>query len=272
MDTILQSRLNDLESALTTLVDSLTSYNPSPSAAHTLVAADAALQSSLEDLAIHQRNHARIQQLQTTLQQRNDEIASTLQQLADTRASLLEIPNSLPPLRSEHERGLRDEVARGRETGGGVDAETLLAFAARVATYAGPVAFEASEQPTASAAGEKAKLNGETVGTAAKEGVGLAALIEEEKRWLDPWTGLQMTPWPSEEMIRTSELARLQAGDTFGVEVKEPAEGEADTVMGDVGSGERKEHKLGQGRGEAKNPEKPKVFGSLDLYDPDNDQ
>ena len=51
MNAILQSRLTNLESALTALTDSFAANNPSPSAARDLVAADEALSASLEQRA-----------------------------------------------------------------------------------------------------------------------------------------------------------------------------------------------------------------------------
>ena len=254
MNSLLQSRLTTLESALNTLLDSISSYNPSPSSAHALLTADTDLQSTLADLAIHQRNNARILDLQAALQKHNDDIRSTLQQLADTRASLLDIPNSLPV---ERKRIRKD-----------IDTETLLGFATRIAKNAVPIAFEAPKVgPAVGQQGDGVETGEEM----AKESVGLAALMEEEKRWLDPWTGVQMTPWPSEEVIKMSGLARLQAGEKFGVDEEGEAGKEEDEVMNDVGAGVERKIQTGQGTGAVRKEEKPKVFGGLDLYDPEMD-
>ena len=48
MNSLLQTQFTRVEAALSTLVDSISSYNPSPSAAYNLVAADDALNASLE--------------------------------------------------------------------------------------------------------------------------------------------------------------------------------------------------------------------------------
>lgn len=53
MNKILQDQLTRLEAALTTLSDSVTSYNPSPDAARELIAADDALSEGLDQRTSH---------------------------------------------------------------------------------------------------------------------------------------------------------------------------------------------------------------------------
>jgi hypothetical protein len=48
MNSLLQTQFTGVEVALSALVDSISSYNPSPAAAQNLVAADDALNASLE--------------------------------------------------------------------------------------------------------------------------------------------------------------------------------------------------------------------------------
>jgi len=48
MNAIIQSQLDRVETALNTLIDSISSYNPSPAAALTLVSADDDLTEGLE--------------------------------------------------------------------------------------------------------------------------------------------------------------------------------------------------------------------------------
>ena len=255
MDAIIHSQLDRVEAGLSTLIESISSYKPSVPAAEELVKADDELQQGLKQLHTHQQNHARILQLQDTIEQRNVQITSTFQQLVDTRAELLSISTSLP---SKDRRDV--EVAQ------------LLDFAKHISQFNAP--------PTFKSATVQLPREGEAIaedGDGAMEGIGLAALVEEEKRWLDPWTGVQMTPWPSEEVIRSSALSRMQAGETFGVEAddtKDEACGDPTDAMqlDEISGREQQVHMRGFRNATIKKDEKPKVFGGLDLYDPEDDE
>lgn len=78
--------------------------------------------------------------------------------------------------------------------------------------------------------------------------MGVAALQPGEVRWLDPGAQVAWGPWPSEEVIRRGALARIQVLLEQGVDPES------------VGADEP---------GREKREEKPRVFGGLDLYDPD---
>jgi len=52
MNAVIQSQLDRVETALNTLIDSISSYNPSPAAAFSLVAADDKLAEGLEQRKI----------------------------------------------------------------------------------------------------------------------------------------------------------------------------------------------------------------------------
>ncbi|KAG8528191.1 uncharacterized protein KY384_007108 [Bacidia gigantensis] len=267
MDAILQTHFSNIETALTTLTDSIASYNPSIPAAHSLVAADEELQVGLKRLLTHQKNHARIQQLRQTIDRQNAEIRSTIQLLADTRAELLAIPNSLAP------SNRRD-----------VDCGELLDFAKRISRFSIPTNFRRGEGRKATdGVAEGPTVN--EIGTAKEdsddvEGIGLQSLKEEEKQWLDPFTGVQFTPWPSEEVIRSSALARIQSGGEDAEEAKRRIEEERrveeekereEARKQEEESRRREEQRRHDGAKEKDVEEKPKVFGGLDLYDPDDE-
>ena len=256
----MQNQLDRVETALSTLVDSIAAYTPSVPAAQTLLSADSALQDGLKQLHTHQRNHARILQLRKTIDRQDTEITDTVKLLAQTRKDLLEIPTSLPP------KGRRD-----------VSYIELLEYAKRISRFTLPPHFR---PPNFRPAGNAVAVNGEDVvmtGTKDnKEGVGFGSLQQEEKQWLDPWTGNQFAPWPSEEVIRRSALAQLHAM----IERGEDVENAEEEVKGlekneDV---ELQDDEMARGIGEemsaatrVQREEKPKVFGGLDLNDPDDE-
>ena len=264
MDTILQAQLDRIETALTTLTESVTAYNPSIPAAQALLSADDDLQQSLEELRTHQRHHARIQQLRETINKQNAQIASTLQLLADTRADLLSIPTSLPP------NGRRD-----------VPYIELLPYAKHISRFTMPPTF----QPPSFLVGDTsvAAIGADVATGTSKEnaeGIALESLMQEEKQWLDPLTGVQFTPWPSEDMMKRSALARLQGTGERGEgieglwkEMKGEERGEEDEGEQGFAHSEKRQRTTGGSVGEfgQKKEEKPKVFGGLDLYDPDDE-
>ena len=251
MDVFIDTRLTTLETALSTLVDSISSYNPSIPAAHAILKADSDLQDGLKQLAQHQRNYHHITSLRETITKQNDAITSHLTLLAEMRKELLDIPTSLP------QKDRRD-----------VSHQEVLAYAKRIARFTMPPGMRPAFA---------VKEEGEGEGEANKpsEGRGMESLEDFEKQWLDPWTGVQFTPWPGEEIIKRGALGEIQAMVEKGVD---PAT---------AGTGERRGDKVEEedmgmsdtkgGSGQAqmmrtqKREEKPKVFGGLDLYDPDEE-
>lgn len=192
----------------------------------------------------HHRNHARILALRQKIASQNALITSNLTLLASTRSDLLSTPTSLP-----------DKTRRD------VPYRELLAYAKRISRFTAPPGFRSQ---TALDAAE------------GKEGIGLESLDRLEKQWLDPLTGVQFTPWPGEEVIKRGALAEIQGmvergvdpegvgrGDVGGEEVKIEGEG------GDGEGGGGADVIIREGNGRVQREEKPKVFGGLDLYDPD---
>ncbi len=269
MNTGLQSQLDRVEIALTTLVDSIAAYKPSIPAATSLLAADDELQTGLRQLEQHQRNHARILALHERISQQNAQISSTLTTLADTRTDLLATSTSLP-----------------RKDARNVPYTELLDYAKRISRYTVPPTFRQplalpKPQPPSTPA-----VNGDTEsekeGEEEGKGIGTEALPDEEKKWLEPLMQIPFVPWVSEDTMKQGALAQIQAMVERG---EDPAnvkpEGETGEVgeSGDTGEGmegvrnERmvagdnagvREGEMTQERRVAK----PEVFGGLDLYDP----
>ncbi|MCJ1275379.1 hypothetical protein MMC21_003182 [Puttea exsequens] len=289
MNAQIQSRLDALSTALTTLLDSISSYNPSIPATSALLAADADLQRSLKALHTHQKNVARIEALRLEIEKRNEEITNDLTALVDVRKDLLSIPTSLP------QKGRRD-----------VDYKSLLAYATHIArtsvppTHRPPVQNPPLAPPQASAAHEPNADGGTTITAAtttttmaeantgaANEGRGTTALEASEREWLDPLRRMDWVPWVDEEMMRRGALAEIQSMVERG---EDPVRVGVGVSVGGEVEGEEREGSAGEGAREEvvgpptareedgavvqrveKDEKKPVVFGGLDLYDPDED-
>lgn len=308
MDTIIQNQLDRLETTLDTLIDSIASYNPSIPAATDLVNADDDLNKGIiqcmlnthdsEELpsakfravTTHQTNHARILHLRKTIENLNQTISSNLTLLADTRKELLATPATTF---SEDQRN--------------VPYNELLDYAKRISKYTVPPTFRppplgsqttsvavpqpanpstngAPEQKVAQDLSTVSSNNNEVHG----EGIGVASLDQGDMRWLDPLKQIPFVPWPSEEVIRQGALAHIQAmldqnidpsnADVSGNKVTKH-EIDTEAEVGEISSDEVARGITNAVKGNAENgivkaekrDEKPKVFGGLDLYDPDEE-
>ena len=272
MNDIIQSQLDRVESALATLIDSISSYNPSIPATSAIITADDELNQGLKKLATHQRNHARILQLREQIAQRNEAITSTLTTLASTRADLLATPTSLPPKETRN-----------------VPYTELLDYAKRISRFTAPPTFRPNTLPPPKAP-TPAAINGADSGAVKDgegeghgKGIGMGSLEDVEKRWLDPLREIPFVPWVGEDVMRMGALAQIQGMVERGedpemvgtAEAEEGAEGKEGKAMEGLQNEDAvKRENVGAGQGERRverREEKPKVFGGLDLYDPDDE-
>lgn len=273
MDTLLQAQLTRIETALNTLIESITKYNPSIPAATTLLSADDDLNRGLRQLAVHQCNHARIQNLRAEIDQRNENITSTLTTLASTRANLLKTPTSLPSPQARK-----------------VEYTELLDYAKRIGKFSVPPTFRkpAPVQPAPAVivngdshinGNDATAKDGEAAEEGDKEGRGAGELDDAEKNWLNPLKQMPFVPWVSDQVMRSGALAEIQAmverGEdpelvsVGGAEEKEEEGGDNGEAMQDV-QGESVGRENVPVVRQERREEKPKVFGGLDLYDPDS--
>ena len=111
-----------------------------------------------------------------------------------------------------------------------------------------------------------------------REGRGTASLEDMERKWLDPLTQIPFVPWVNDEVIKRGALAEIQSmverGEdpgNVGVGVSEGVKKET-VEIGHDGDVVRTESGINadKGTGVHKREERPKVFGGLDLYDPDS--
>lgn len=120
------------------------------------------------------------------------------------------------------------------------------------------------------------------------EGIGVASLDQGDIQWLDPLKQIPFVPWPSEDIIRQGALAQIQVmldqkidpsdisiGVDKAVKDETNAEARVAATTGQVNTHDSVDiAKLNTENGIAnveQREEKPKVFGGLDLYDPDEE-
>ncbi|KAF2477764.1 uncharacterized protein BDR25DRAFT_249957 [Lindgomyces ingoldianus] len=219
MDIVLQAQFQRVEAALSTLVDSIASYNPNLQAAVDLVAADDELGKGLEQLAHHQVNHARILSLRNEVDTLEAQLKTSISTLADLRCGLLDTPATTVP-----------------ESSKPVPFGELLRYARNISRYTVPPTYR-EPIPKGDSDVEKEKDKEETAsGSVPSNGLGSPIkagnlvptdqaakdttvsgeehkqVTAEQAEWLTRLheSGVQWVPWPSHEKIRAGGLMAIQ--------------------------------------------------------------
>ncbi|KAF8428708.1 mediator complex, subunit Med4, partial [Tirmania nivea] len=185
MDKIMEKSFDALETALTQLIESISSYNPSPIAASAVVYADNDISKSLELLTEHQANHHKIQSLRVTSEALDQRLTQLLSALTQTRKELLAVPSTkFPPSRE-------------------VPYEELLTYARKISKYTVPPNARFPQPPLPQAA-----LNDNDLPIDSEQRPSTnIGLTNEEAAALDPSSRVVFAPWPSEEIMRRGALA-----------------------------------------------------------------
>ncbi|KAH8727881.1 vitamin-D-receptor interacting mediator subunit 4-domain-containing protein [Phaeosphaeriaceae sp. PMI808] len=229
MEVILGSQFDRVEKALSTLVDSIAAFNPSPQAAIDLVAADDHLSQGLDQrkspcntyrLARHQANHARIQSLRAEAEALKEQLKSSVTSLASLRHDLFETPATALPVDAQP-----------------VPVNELLQYAKNISHHTVPPTYRERAPQTGSdkdqdkedAASSGAPTNGvstpanaldimDVIKSTAEEpqegqvpNSGPAEITAEEEEWLKKLNDSKIAwyPWPSDDKIRTGNLYKL---------------------------------------------------------------
>lgn len=236
-------------------------------------------------VSTHQANHARIIYLRERISTLNQEITANLVLLTDTRDEINATPATVFP---DNQRI--------------VPYDELLDYAKRISRFTVPPTFRPpissvqemsadSSEPTNPLTTNGASTTEPSMVQPPKsketQGIGVASLNQNEIQWLDPLTQIPFVPWPVEEVIRQGALAQIQVMLEQGIDPSNvrPGENECpkaeafadnltvskshDTKLGGIGGDGNA--KVGNGIVFKKEEEKPKVFGGLDLYDPDEE-
>ncbi|CBY02168.1 hypothetical protein LEMA_P009550.1 [Plenodomus lingam JN3] len=239
MDDVLTTQFERVEKALSSLVESIATYNPSPQAALDLVAADDHLAHGLDQrtchwnslrgpfiynstVARHQANHARIQLLRAEAEGLEEQLKSSVEKLATLRHDLFDTPATIFP---EHSRPVPfDELLqyasniskhtvpptyRERVPGpaGNQDKDREEANSSGALTNGVNTPAIQPEVPETAVALIEGQKNDESAAGAAPE------ITEEEAEWLKKLNQSQLSwyPWPSNDKIRQSSLYKIQA-------------------------------------------------------------
>lgn len=240
-------------------------------------------------MVIHQANHARILHLRETAGALNQSITSNLTLLTDVRKDILTTPATAFP---ENQRN--------------VPYTELLDYAKRISKYTVPPTFrppipvahppdtsqpQPTEPPSTNGASAEKPIQTQNAGSPHEqtqgEGIGVSSLGQEEVQWLDPLKQIPFVPWPSEDVIRQGGLAQIQVmldqgidpssvsagAEEIKVETSEDpttVDGPGDRVLDAIPDDMNRETSSRVLQVEKKE-EKPKVFGGLDLYDPEEE-
>lgn len=283
----MQQQLDRVETALNALVDSITSYSPHPTAAIALLAADNDLNASVSRLAQHQTNVQTLHSLRESTSSLDSRIRSAMSLLADTRNELLTAtPLTIPDANSRS-----------------VGSSEILNYAQRIARFTLPPTHRPPMPPAIEPKVPDIKMEDQPTPASGADtldasppkadGKAIDTLTDEQKAWLDPDAAVGATPfmpWPSEDVIRSGALSRIQAAlekdqDPSGMDLTGGALMEA--PQADFAHEE--EPKIAQPlrnddvpkraerkRDNARQPVKAKAaeeqgFGSFDLYDPEEE-
>ncbi|KAJ4347278.1 uncharacterized protein N0V89_011218 [Didymosphaeria variabile] len=212
MDATLDGVFSRVETAFTTLVDSIAAYNPSLQAAGDLIAADDELARGIDQLAQHRENSARIHALRAEREALEEQFKSSVAALADLRRELFATPVTKFP----------DDLRP-------VPFDELLQFAKNIAqstvppTYREPLPEKQPEDKDgrssaapSNAIGTPAQQHTQEAAQDAAEGAEKEgeekAVTEEEAEWLKKLkaNGFAWFPWPDEEKIRRGNLMQIQ--------------------------------------------------------------
>ncbi|KAI9804700.1 MAG: hypothetical protein M1833_006775 [Piccolia ochrophora] len=267
MEALMEAQFQRIELAMNALIDSISAYNPSTVAADSLLEADDELSKAVNQLSVHNENVAQLATLRETTAALDTQITSILTRLSDTRSELLASPGSASQFSHRP-----------------VPYDSLLSYATHISKFTAPPGSrtEAAVQTNGATTSPK---------EGAEKGEGAAGHIpEEETQWLNPAANVPFVPWPSEDTIRRGALAQIQSmvetgvdpsdikfGEDGQLDIKQDgvkAEGatpttDQDPVAKNQGSGTQATRPGEMSAGRA--PQKPAVFGGLDLYDPDDD-
>lgn len=285
MNSIIQRQLERVDTALNTLVESIASYNPSVTAANDLLAADNELASGVNcrkisksllmpafcdrltagSVAAHQANHARILALRSEVSSLNATITSSITTLADT----------LTDFRSQ-------KITPVTETQRPLPYQVLLEYAAKVSRYTAPRGNKAISQGGTGTGEAAAPINGADVGSQDDTQTAQEPSKEGEQQDAEAAAKALWVPWPTDGIIKQGALGHIQTlletgqdpAKSVSQEVGEPKAEETvkDEEVGDAGVTAPVEPARPQEamRREIQTEQAPKVFGGLDLYDPDN--
>ncbi|KAI5926185.1 vitamin-D-receptor interacting mediator subunit 4-domain-containing protein [Camillea tinctor] len=228
MNKQLDTRFDRVERALESLVDSIAKYNPSTHQVVELERVDEELNKGLQDLQTHQSNYRRIQELRAATTSLDGQIKDTLRLLANTRKELISTPATVFPAGPSHEIKYDELLAYARRISkttippvGAVNSVPATAADSQLKAENGGTETAATTpgetpngtQPQTASATPAATSNGASFDASQQSSstttTTTAVLPDALNAHLNPHTGLEFVPWPSEEQVRKGAIASL---------------------------------------------------------------
>ncbi|KAK5707124.1 hypothetical protein LTR17_020996 [Elasticomyces elasticus] len=276
----LQSTYQRIDASLQRLTDSIAAYNPSPTAALDLLAADDALTTDLSTLLTHQHNTHILSALHAQARNNDEKIKTQFRAVAALRKEVVGIP-SFP--------GSREVGLQTREVG----VDELLSYARYISPTTVPPTFRRRTPPALKPRLDTGTTNGGGVGTppphaAQDNGAGdgdtdaikrtnpaTNDLNPAHAAWLSP--SLPFAPWPEQYVITGGALGRIQImleqGKDPGAVLSPAEQKEADEVKRVQVERERveEEERVRRGRGmfDTVGRKREREEMENDVFDPD---
>ena len=211
-----QTRLSAFERALDTLIDSITIYNPSVSAAKALIAIDEDLYRDFEALAQQYKNFERIQRLRQTTETLQQQIRDGFKARLDLRKELV---------------ASRPELEDTSSSAQAIDDDQLIALAQRIARFTNrpkdlPEVNTEPQVETEHDTGSNRGQPGNTQDRADESGDAVAdrsgsptdRALDKLPPYVKAWINQPQnadgqpiwTPWPNENVIKSGALGLVQ--------------------------------------------------------------
>ncbi|KAK3657646.1 hypothetical protein LTR56_002421 [Elasticomyces elasticus] len=267
----LQSTYQRIDASLQRLTDSIAAYNPSPTAASDLLAADDALTTDLSTLLTHQHNTHTLSALHSQARDNDEKIKTQFRAVAASRKEVMGIPSfSAPTAGAIREVGVQE----------------LLGYARFIGATTVPPTSRGGDLPGVKG---KAEMNGGTPPAAGRDngaGDGDTDAIKRTNAatndmnpahaaWLSP--DLPFAPWPEQYVITGGALGRIQImleqGKDPGAVLSPAEQKEADEVKRVQVERERveEEERVRRGRGmfDTVGRKREREEMENDVFDPD---
>lgn len=245
MDKVIDQHFERVERALSTLINSISTYNPSAALAHDLVTADSSLSQGLTQrtpsshsllpflcllscflsnsstVSAHQAHAAELSALRHTSTVLDTQIRETLSLLTTTRTSLLAIPAHENP-KDANKISYAELLSYARR----ISKTTMPSTYRQKEAIANAAAAAAAAEPTSASIGAGnttplVAVNGASTPTVGNEQTNTQTqniLPPDLAAWLNPLADAPFVPWPSEEYIKRGALASIQRLTESGID------------------------------------------------------
>ena len=224
MDKQLDALFGRVETALTTLIDSIAKYNPSDKLAEDLAAADRALAQGLRELEQHQANYARIQKLRAETDALDAQTKDIIGSLWAIRKEVENTPTTTYPsggpryqFTTEELLGFARRISRNTMPPPGVTNGVELSSAPPTqqsemvdGTVTPGTSFGNNNGVGTPGGGATAAPTPDPMVSQATVASSVPEMPIELRHHINPSEGAVFFPWPTEDTIRSGAMAEYQ--------------------------------------------------------------